>query len=381
MISFVFFQILIVIFIVFNARKKIDGVFIVSSVFIFSGLVFLFQIYEFKTFDTLLYKTDEQTYIDLASREITDIGRSLWIIINKYFYYWEPTASVYLLKLINIPVLMLLTYYIYMLLGSNIKTVCIVLFVPYLFIMSVSNLRDLSILLSITMFFFYFKEKRYLLSLISWMLILFLRPLIAVVAIFSLIFVLFVITKQSIRVKSALASLAIVFLGIAYFLLGEYVSSYFNYYSYLYENSGDIDARGVVANGLNITSIIYAFLTYVFTPMPHSLLERVMSGGSEIWGMTDDIFRLINQTFYYFMLVILVGFAFSRPVKFFNGLKSMSIALKSYILTLVLYAPIYTIHLSGITHQRLKVPFQIAVAILFMIAVLKWLENNEENKI
>ena len=377
MLSLIAFQIYIVTYILFNDRK--NGFLLVTVIFCFSLLCFVLQVYEYQTFSTLLYKTDEQTYIDLASKDIDDLARSLWILINKYFFYIELTSNYYIMKMVNIPILMLFAYYFYLILDSKKYSLLLVIFVPYLFIMSVSNLRDLTILFSIVSFFYFLKQKSYITSLFLFVLLLFLRPLMAILAIFSLLIVLFFTFKLKMRSKVLYLIFSLVFFVFSYVLMKDYIISYFNYYSYLYDNSGDVGARGIIASGFSIKDFSHAILTYIATPMPHSLLKRIASGGSDIWGITDDVFRVIGQIIYYLMIISVVVIIVIKPKESFKKIKLVSVELKAFILTLLLYAPVYAIHLSGITHQRLKVPFQIAVFIIFIILFFKVIDDNEKN--
>lgn len=365
--------------ILFDDRK--NGFFLVAMVLFFGLLCLVFQIYEYQTFSTLLYKTDEQTYIDLASKDIDDLARSLWILINKYFFYIEPTSNYYIMKMVNIPILMIFSYYFYLFLDSKKHALLLIVFVPYLFVMSVSNLRDLLILFSIVSFFYFLKKRAYSISVVFFFLLLFLRPLMAILSISSLLLVLFFMSNLKFRNKFLYFIVSLLFFIFAYILIKDYIASYFNYYTYLYDNSGDVDARGVVASGFNIKDFSYALLTYIATPMPHSLIERIVDGGSEIWGITDDVFRAIGQVLYYIMIASIVFITAIKPKKSIEKIKLVPVELKALILTFILYAPIYAIHLSGITHQRLKVPFQIAVFIIFIILFFKVNHENEEKGI
>lgn len=365
--------------ILFDDRK--NGFFLVAMVLFFGLLCLVFQIYEYQTFSTLLYKTDEQTYIDLASKDIDDLARSLWILINKYFFYIEPTSNYYIMKMVNIPILMIFSYYFYLFLDSKKHALLLIVFVPYLFVMSVSNLRDLLILFSIVSFFYFLKKRAYSISVVFFFLLLFLRPLMAILSISSLLLVLFFMSNFKFRNKFLYFVVSLLFFIFAYILIKDYIVSYFNYYTYLYDNSGDVDARGVVASGFNIKDFSYALLTYIATPMPHSLIERIVDGGSEIWGITDDVFRAIGQVLYYIMIASIVFITAIKPKKSIEKIKLVPVELKALILTFILYAPIYAIHLSGITHQRLKVPFQIAVFIIFIILFFKVNHENEEKGI
>ncbi len=164
MLSLFIFQMYIISHILFDDRK--NGFFLVAMVLFFGLLCLVFQIYEYQTFSTLLYKTDEQTYIDLASKDIDDLARSLWILINKYFFYIEPTSNYYIMKMVNIPILMIFSYYFYLFLDSKKHALLLIVFVPYLFVMSVSNLRDLLILFSIVSFFYFLKKRAYSISVV-----------------------------------------------------------------------------------------------------------------------------------------------------------------------------------------------------------------------
>ncbi|ENM8382663.1 hypothetical protein AB8216_004387 [Vibrio alginolyticus] len=379
MLSLFIFQMYIISHILFDDRK--NGFFLVAMVLFFGLLCLVFQIYEYQTFSTLLYKTDEQTYIDLASKDIDDLARSLWILINKYFFYIEPTSNYYIMKMVNIPILMIFSYYFYLFLDSKKHALLLIVFVPYLFVMSVSNLRDLLILFSIVSFFYFLKKRAYSISVVFFFLLLFLRPLMAILSISSLLLVLFFMSNLKFRNKFLYFVVSLLFFIFAYILIKDYIASYFNYYTYLYDNSGDVDARGVVASGFNIKDFSYALLTYIATPMPHSLIERIVDGGSEIWGITDDVFRAIGQVLYYIMIASIVFITAIKPKKSIEKIKLVPVELKALILTFILYAPIYAIHLSGITHQRLKVPFQIAVFIIFIILFFKVNHENEEKGI
>ena len=112
-----------------------------------------------------------------------------------------------------------------------------------------------------------------------------------------------------------------------------------------------------------IKDMAIAMIRYAATPIPTSVLERALEGGSDLWGLVDDSIRLIHQTIYYGMLVYLLAHWKAALI----AIQSLSKYQVALTLALLSYWPIYSFHLYGVTHQRSKIPLQIVVFLLVVL--------------
>ncbi|MDD2496317.1 MAG: hypothetical protein PHE29_14155, partial [Tissierellia bacterium] len=117
------------------------------------------------------------------------------------------------------------------------------------------------------------------------------------------------------------------------------------------------------ASGNRLKDFAISSVAYVATPFPHSIFIRLLNGGTQQWGVIDDLIRFCNQLIYYCLLIYL--FYNMRYLK--TILKSLNKVQAIVIIAFLSYWPIYSFHLYGAVHQRLKLPFQIVV---FLFAIL-----------
>ena len=130
------------------------------------------------------------------------------------------------------------------------------------------------------------------------------------------------------------------------------------------------------ATGDIIIDLPISMLKYTFSPLPTSLIQRIISGGDSQWSLTDDIARFINQCGYYLLLGYLaIHYKFLKSILFsFNNIQL------SIILILFSYMPIYSFYLYGVMHQRLRLPFQVMI-FLFAIKIYEYRKNKEMRQI
>ena len=144
---------------------------------------------------------------------------------------------------------------------------------------------------------------------------------------------------------------------------------YYNYFIYttfdkgqeqLIENRVQNDPR--YASGNRIKDFLVASVRYAVTPRPTSLFGLLMAGGSRYWGAVDVLINIVNQIGYY----VLFGYLIINTRNVWSAFRQMSAMGRAVILCLLTYWPIYSFHLYGITHQRLKLPMQISIFLIAM---------------
>ena len=128
------------------------------------------------------------------------------------------------------------------------------------------------------------------------------------------------------------------------------------------------------ASGNRVKDFCVASVRYAVAPIPTSIFVRILEGGSEAWGVVDDIIRFLNQIGYY----VLSGYLIINARNIWPAFHKMSVSGRAFILYLLTYWPIYSYHLYGKSHQRLKLPLQIAI-LLIAIGVSRYKINKRKS--
>lgn len=371
-------------------REKL--IFKPAIVLAYSIPIFLLALWglEYGTGRIQFFISDESEYV----RDALFFGfpnmndRFLWQLVN----YWVVHNDIYMsglpLKLINIP---LYVGFIYLLRkifpyeGIGLLPV-LLLYLPF---SAVFNLRDVAI-------WFFSTLSIYLSSKSSWksglsvfplILLYMLRPFAAIL-IFSLILIMRLPELLSHMKKDrdpSLAMLRIVFsvmliallLVIVYPILHQRIEAYSAWVEYTTHEGKMKYEEGLpspILTGNRAVDFTIASVRYFTTPMPQSLLMRIASGGSEQWGLVDDLVRIINQIGYYgVLLYLLLNYRL-----IYAAVSSLSRIQGIVIINLAMYWPIYSYYLYGVTHQRLKLPLQISLFLIALAVHNKKREMNEE---
>jgi hypothetical protein len=348
----------------------------VSDVLFFYNLslfVFILKLIEFSNGQIDFFISDEKYYFAKATYDIFNLDdkeRYLWLLVNYIFKVIDIFGD-YGVKLVNIPIGLLAFVALNRAYGINFSPVKYVLFLPYFLVTLTFNLRDNLILLFSLLLFIYLDKvslKNIWIVLLLSIGLAFTRPLFIFLIIIIFIFVKVFFSKNSGQKKHSSIKYIfplLVFIGLGLFLVGDFLSDiYFRYYfnmEFMIEN--DFQRKSVEigydSSGVFLIDFANSLLRFVFAPLPHSLVKRLFEEIT-IWGITDEILRIINQSFYFLFLVYLI----------FN-MRSLFIVVKqmnniSLMVTLFLFSQvfIYSIYQLGGVHQRTKMPFQVLIFVL-----------------
>ncbi|TXN37626.1 hypothetical protein FVB32_04880 [Flagellimonas hymeniacidonis] len=131
-----------------------------------------------------------------------------------------------------------------------------------------------------------------------------------------------------------------------------------------YEERAKLRKADDVIDASNMPKAIFmSHVRYIVTPMPHSIIKRMFSSGLKSeYGKTSEFLRLYTLIVYYFALVWLL----INIKSVVRTIGALGFQQKAILLWLFAFLPIYSIAHFGGSHQRLKLPFQLLVLILFI---------------
>lgn len=344
--------------------------------FLLGAGVFLAWLMEYSWAGGLSFFTsDEETYYSYGqtftwSDFISD--RGLWVFINHWLIRMDVPTSGFALKIVNVfflYLLLLLLSRVY-LEGAIFKSA--ILLLPYFFIVAIHNLRDILLLLLMTASLYCLarERKRVLAGMASLSLLFFLRPIFAGIVVVMVGGILFIQMLRGTSLAMKLRALAV----LALFGIAVGPAAYKKLDLAYRRASSDVVEGGArleltmeqgYATGNRARDLAVACARYAFSPLPTSILHRLSAGGTEEWGRVDDIVRAWNQIGY-FILLIFMSWRWRSAL---SAIKRMTRDQKAVLLSLFMYLPAYSLHLYGACHQRLKLPFQMCILI---VAVLAW---------
>ena len=320
--------------------------------------------------------SDEIYYIDKASQGLLPWpDRYLWHLVNYIVVNFDIYLAGLPLKLINIPISIFSLLLLWKAFDKNFKVFYLPLFLPYYSFVAVFNFRD-HLILFFTLFAvitFYSKGLKGLAGSFAAIIALFLlRPFIAVLIFIMLIGSVFLMGLSrlfhgGVNYKFCLVVvMTVAIVSVFYAPLIHKFEGYFIWYTYTTTVGSDEHMQivsGGYATGNRMFDFGVSLVRYVATPLPTSIMFRLLEGGSAVWGWFDDVVRFFNQCGYYFLLIYLL----INSKILFQALRVAG-AMKNVILcSLMIYWPIYSFHLYGSTHQRLKIPFQLAIFLMFLL--------------
>jgi len=328
------------------------------------------------------FASDELFYINSAlDNLLPDLNRFLWYFINNLIINYDISFNGVALKLINIPIAASFLMVLWLIFKDK-KVFLISVILPYFAFIATKNLRDIPIFLftALTILLFHHRKPIYMvLSLISLGMLFLLRPFAAIITFIILLLQIFLLIIKSLkrlaiskRVSQKIVILIIIGVIISPFVVPvvrSFIVKSYSWFTYTTFEEGykmRLERRTLndfrFSTGNKSLDFCVASVRYVVTPMPTSLLGRFMKGGSNQWGLVDDLIRLVHQIGYYFLLGYL-GLNFRNIWLVF---RQMSAAGRAFILCFLTYWPIYSFYLYGVSHQRLKLPLQIAVFLIAM---------------
>lgn len=340
-----------------------------------SYFIFLIEVY----FSNINYFiSDENDYWNLfLDTEYNKLDRFFWVAVN-FIERKIDILGFIGVKLINIPILIFFLYLLWKIFFRDKRVFYITLFFPYLVYLSTKNLRDIIILFFMVLSIYYWfkrsKIKR-IIAILPLLFLLFLRPFITFLLISLIIYFEFIHDKISIKIfsiyvsKKLFRNLIITISIILFFLMIPYVEKRIRSYTHNFNHmlveghKKRLIKSGGIDTGYILTDYLVGSVRYCVTPIPTSITARLLKGGDGKHGLLDDFFRTIQQFFYYFLLFyVLVNLKFI--IKKIPKLKRDA---KIIILVLLAHLPIYTFYAFGMGHQRIKLPFQIGIFLLFII--------------
>jgi len=341
--------------------------------------LFLFAVwgFEYSSGGINFFISDEISYAAETFSGFPDLNdRFLWLLVN----YWVANYDIYLhglpLKLMNIPIFVGFFYLLDKIFPSN-RNILLLFMLPYLPFSAVFNLRDMAI-------WFFSTLSIYLSSKSSWkscscflpLIVLFLLRPFAAMLISGLIIIvktpeILLFIKETANATTRMMRIIVVVVAWTCLLLMAYpqlhnkIETYSAWYEYTTTEGETKHIEGLpdpILTGNGKLDFAIASVRYFLTPMPHSLIKRISTGGSENWGLFDDLVRLVNQTGYYLILHYLLF----NSKYLMGAMRALSKTQKMLLISMSMYWPIYSFHLYGVTHQRLKLPLQIALFFLAM---------------
>ncbi len=338
--------------------------------------LFFLTILGFSYTEVGFFKSDEIYYVDTAFNGLLPgPDRYLWHLINYFIVHVDIYLTGVPLKLINIPISVFTLLLLWKVFDKNYNVFYLPLFLPYYTFLSVFNLRDhLIILLSIAavMAFFSSSLKGRLVFIATIIALFFLRSFSsAIIFIMLFVYIFFVWMGRLFHRRMNynyffVIAISIVIVLLFYPLIFDKFDVYYKWYVHTATVGADDHIQrvsGGISTGNRIVDFGISLVRYIVTPLPTSLISRLLQGGSPIWGWFDDVVRIFNQCGYYFLLLYLL----INLKVLFRSLKAAAAEKIVIFLLLMSYWPIYSFHLYGSTHQRLKIPFQIAIFLMFLL--------------
>lgn len=313
------------------------------------------------------FNSDELIYLNnngLTEASMRD--RKLWFIINQVVNSFD-TFNGAAIKLFNISILLFINIFLYLI--FRVKIIMLFpIFVPYSMYLATMNLRDLLVLFFIIFTTYFLTNKSKVMTsfaLIGIVSLFYLRPFMGllILACYLLLFLGDRVLKGKSSTKLLSAIFGVLVLCLVYILAQGKIETYLNTIQHIVE-SGERD--------LSLRHLIISIVTYIFTPIPSSMLERVIDGGSLTYGLTDDVFRTVNQFFYYFMIIYLV----MHLKVVLSVVINATMRVKLLFFVLGMHAPIYAFYFGGGGHSRIKIPF---ILLIFILCVLVFENKKSKN--
>lgn len=357
-------------------KKEIIAAYLIPLTFL------LLWLFELNNGGISFFISDEALYYENAFRGFPRLeDRFLWQLVNYWVVNHDIWADGLPLKLLNIPV-----YVAFVILLVRIfpyrESYLIPLFLPYSAFCAIFNLRDMAIWFFSTCSIYLWNKdtKSLLLSFAPLVFLYLLRPFVAIliggILVAGKIYDLFANNNRSgdKRFNQLLSILAVAaILYLIYHPLSQKIVHYFNWYDYTTNEGHDEYVQSLpnaVVTGNIFLDFVISLMRYLFAPMPQSLIVRLLKGGTEQWGLVDDIIRTANQIGYYLIMFYLAFNIKHLLLTVRRITKTQAI----FLVSMIMYWPIYAYHLYGVSHQRLKLPLQIA---LFCLLVMTY--NNKNN--
>jgi hypothetical protein len=384
----IFIGMLVGAFVLYNRGRHLDDFLKILLLCILVLVSFLFEYYLGRV-DFLI--SDGYKYYANPEHWIINIDRALWGYVN-YFLKYIDIGGDFFIKILNIPVLLIFLYLLRELYDRCKKQIWFVIACPSLLYLSISNLRDVLIWLMALLFiksYFIKQPINLFFAALSAMALYSLRPFMLGTALMAIVFFeLFfneelnrrgLVTKYFSRVGFLMVVVSLGFL--VYPVVKSRLDTYLYNGQWLLESgyvsiAKDKGVEDLIDSSNVPRAIVFATLRYIFTPQPDSIIRRWLD--SDIppspYGFISEFLRLFNQVIFY-LVIIYLAFNFRSALRV---LASMNSTQKAMLFWFVMFLPIYSfVHFGG-AHQRLKLPFQLALVI---IALYSYLHKQDKKRL
>ena len=361
-------------------REGLEGAAFFVLTYLLAGTMLCLAAIEIQSSGIASLKSDENHFIDVAKEssllEIATADRALWYMVNYWVLEHDIAFGGLALKCVNIPLFALFTLALYRLFRRARFVWLLPLALPYALWTATFNFRDIPIFLATAMvpvILYETRPRSAWLAIIPLVLLFLLRPfasvmLLGAVAVVELLELLGrswkgVLTNRKLAGLTLGVAMIAVPCTVTWESLGPVVERHVAWFVHTTGEGRDehlarFDERYTSSSRLR--DLPLSMVRYAVTPLPTSVAQRFLEGGSELWGAIDDLVRLIHQTAYYLMSLYLV-------VNWRTALRQLRKLTRGQhvlILAFLTYWPIYSFHSYGVTHQRVKLPLQFVVFLL-----------------
>lgn len=370
--------ILAVLFAVSYAAKK-KRIFNCIIYFLLIGCISAVRIMEVGFGSVPLFVSDENYYLSAGSNTMSWIlgeKNKLWLLVNKFILAWEPLGE-YVVKLINLPIIVILLIKLEDLFNSPKRWPVWLLLTPYMAVMATYNFRDVLILVSAVFAIDGLVKSSVSGKLIAFIWMFILASLRMEVVFFILfIFIGSIIMRDShpFRALFRAGLISICFLGMNWVLLGDYWMHWFTnkalWLELVFTNADAMEARlGSYYSGNLVYDWMVGVVRYIFAPLPTSLIEITLRPDHyHPYGVLENSVRLLQVLILYaaFTYIIL------RRKRIVSRYKDQSQAVQILIVFFLVHVFIYGFYGFGVGHPRIKLPFYLGIAALVLIDLQKY---------
>jgi hypothetical protein len=340
-------------------------------------LIHSLYVFEFHIGNINYFISDETVFMGAeGAHQLTEIAKNeriLWFEFLSFTSMGDFTGGLFskLSSLIFIPLLLL---FIKKLNKDSDYIYYVFCFCPYLLFVSQTALRDILILTLVLGLFYFLCNKNLfsfnkLITIVILSLCLFmLRPfyLFTIIFVYYLVTFFYKISNENIfeKIKTLIGTIFIVLISLVliYISFGDKIDQYIRSITYIFENGISLDdSKSDVKPALNFSYFMYSLARYITTPIPSSLVGRILMEPTE-FGYVDDVIRLINQSLLYVMYtyIIINIHLLSRVFQ--------SIMLNKYTACFTIFtifnSIIYSLYYAGGGHSRLKLLYFIFIFLI-----------------
>ena len=367
--------------VLFISLKIGKEVFIANFVVLLGAMILHFVIYlEYNLgITTDYFLSDEIFYLSEYFRGNVDWqtgnveSRKLWFIINGALI--DTGAADVIFKMVNIPFLLLLNCYFYLLSEKNKLALWLPFILPYLLFISVTNLRDVLIFMSLLGMIYHAFQigmGHKLLAFVFALLLFNLRP-------FSLfigagVIVGFMIFQRDRQIKTLAKIVVLMVIALVAVILAPMLKGYYDTVIYVLSTPGVLREGH---RGFGAFDVVEYFVRSFLAPFPSTLAIMLSQGETHSgWGYAHDIIRILNQLSVMALFVVLgwkslVALINRRIFDMFEFGKYGKIL----VIIFFFHTLAYALYSAGTMHSRLHLFGNLMILVLVMSVY-----NNRDNR-